>query len=101
MRKVQSKFENPQRLATVWKFHAYEKRSESPGYENLVCTKYSGFTIVKEGENFFSYSFSTLILRKIFLFPSWCLSVRDIALLANVSVFFSLFLCSSFEASIT
>ena len=31
--KVQSKSENPQRSATVRKFHAYE-RSESPGYEN-------------------------------------------------------------------
>ena len=33
MRKVQSKSENPQRSATVRKFHAYET-SESPGYEN-------------------------------------------------------------------
>ena len=31
--KVQSKSENPQRSATVRKFHAYE-RPESPGYEN-------------------------------------------------------------------
>ena len=43
MRKVQSKSENPQRSATVRKFHAYE-RSESPGYENWVRAKYSGFT---------------------------------------------------------
>ena len=33
MRKVRSKSENPQRSATVRKFHAYE-RPESPGYEN-------------------------------------------------------------------
>ena len=44
MRKVQSNWEYPQRLATVRKFHAYE-RSESPGYENWVRTKYSGFTV--------------------------------------------------------
>ena len=44
MRKVQSRSENPQRSATVRKFHAYE-RSESPGYENWVRTKYSGFTV--------------------------------------------------------
>ena len=44
MRKVQSKSENPQRSATVRKFHAYE-RSESPGYENWVRTEYSGFTV--------------------------------------------------------
>ena len=44
MRKVQSKSENPQRSATVRKFHAYE-RSKSPGYENWVRTKYSGFTV--------------------------------------------------------
>ena len=46
MRKVQRKSENPQESATVWKFHAYE-RSESPGYENWVRTKYSGFTVIK------------------------------------------------------
>ena len=44
MRKVQSMPENQQRSATVRKFHAYE-RSESPGYENWVRTKYSGFTV--------------------------------------------------------
>ena len=46
---VQGKSENPQRSATaratVQKFHAYE-RLESPGYENWVRTKYSGFTVV-------------------------------------------------------
>ena len=44
IRKVQSKSGNPQRSATVRKFHASE-RSESPGYENWVRTKYSGFTV--------------------------------------------------------
>ena len=44
MRKVQSMPENLQRSATVRKFHACE-RSESPGYENWVRTKYSGFTV--------------------------------------------------------
>ena len=44
MRKVQGKSENPQRSATVRKFHAY-KSSERPGYENWVRTKYSGFTV--------------------------------------------------------
>ena len=34
-------------ISCVW------KRSESPEYENLVRKKYSGFTIVKEGENCF------------------------------------------------
>ena len=47
MWKVQSKSENPQRSATVGKFHAYE-RSESPGYENWVRTKYSGFTVYRQ-----------------------------------------------------
>ena len=46
MRKVQSKSENPQWSATVRKVHAYES-SESPGYENWVRTKYSGFTVIK------------------------------------------------------
>ena len=45
MRKVQSKSEPDQRSATVRKFHAYE-RSESPGYENWVRTKYSGFSVI-------------------------------------------------------
>ena len=39
------KSENLQRPATVWKLHAYESL-ESPGYENWVRTKYSGFTVV-------------------------------------------------------
>ena len=47
MRKVQNKSENLQQSATVRKFHAYE-RSESPGYENWVRTKYSGFTVQKD-----------------------------------------------------
>ena len=42
--KVQSKSENPQRSATVRKFHVYE-RLESPRHENWVRTKYSGFTV--------------------------------------------------------
>ena len=36
--------DNLHRSATVRKFYAYE-RSESPGYENWVRTKYSGFTV--------------------------------------------------------
>ena len=44
MRKALSKSENPHRSATVRKFYAYEK-SESLGYENWMCTKYSGFTV--------------------------------------------------------
>ena len=46
MRKGQIKSENRQRSATARKFYAYE-RSESPGYENWVRTKYSGFTIYR------------------------------------------------------
>ena len=42
--KIQSKSANPQRSAAVRKFHAYERRG-SQGYENLVRTKYSGFTV--------------------------------------------------------
>ena len=45
MRKVHSKSEHLHRSATVRKFRAYE-RLESPGYENWVCTKYSGFTVI-------------------------------------------------------
>ena len=45
MPKVQSMPENLQWSATVRKCHAYE-RSESPGYENWVRTKYSGFTVL-------------------------------------------------------
>ena len=44
MRKVQSKSENLKWSATARKLHAY-KRFESPGYENSVRTKYSGFTV--------------------------------------------------------
>ena len=50
MRKVHSKSENPQRSVTVRNFHACEQ-SESPGYENWVRTKYSGFTVLLYFEN--------------------------------------------------
>ena len=42
--KIQSKSESPQRSAAVRKFNAYE-RSEAQGHENLVHTKFSGFTV--------------------------------------------------------
>ena len=50
-RKVHSQEEHLHRSATVQKFHAYE-RLESPGYENWVRTKYSGFTVYCNFTNF-------------------------------------------------
>ena len=57
--KFQSKSENLQRSAAVRKFHANE-RSGSQGYENLVRTKYSGFTVQHLTCFFYWHLFSLL-----------------------------------------
>ena len=64
MRKLKSKSENLQRPATVRKFHAYE-RLESPGYENWVRTKYSGFTVL-------AVFFSTRLFGYVLLYLGHC-----------------------------